>query len=175
MPKSGIWFLVGFNHRDRESGALWGHTGWDFPMPMDASTSLWCESQQVHVTEPLCHAFSQHHAGCRGIISTSLPRRSCNGAVPLSQPCSLAVVSPFCQFTETISYKSHLRLKTKQQRLDFFFFPCQKPYVPCQDATRNTLHYRHTSFMLTQSRETFTASSHVISSLMHQGKASALR
>lgn len=68
-----------------------------------------------------------------------------------------------------------LETKDKTAEAWFLFFPCQKPYVPCQDVTRNTLRYRHTSFMLIQSRETFTPSSHVISSLMHQGKASALQ
>lgn len=108
------------------------------------------------------------------LLPPSLPHHSWNGAAPLSWCCSLAAISPFCQFTETVSSKSHLRLKTKQQRLDFFLFPCQKPYIPCQDVTCNTLHYRHTSLMLTQSRGTLTALSHIISGLMHQGKASAL-
>lgn len=174
MSKSETWFLVGFNHGDRESRAVWEYTGWDFPVLMDASASLQCESQQVSLTEPLCHPFSQHLMGYEGITAPSLPCHSWNGAVPLSWCCSLAAISPFCQFPETISSKSHLRLKTKQKRLDVLLFPCQKLYVPCQVVTCNTLNYRHTSLMLTQSRETLTALSHIISGLMHQGKASAL-
>lgn len=105
------------------------------------------------------------------LLPPSLPCHSWSGAVPLSQCCSLAAISPFCQFPQTVSSKSHLRLKTKQPRLDSCLLPCQKLYVACQDVTWSTLHYRHTPLMLTQSRETLTAWSHLISALMCQGKA----
>lgn len=140
-------------------------------MPTDVSTSLQWEPLQVHMTESLFHPFSQHHMGCRG--TCSLP------PLMLLQWCSASL--PVLQFGRhqpilPLHWDNFLQitLETKQQRCDCFSFPCQKPYVPCQDVTHNTLHYRHTSFMLTQKRDTFTASSHVISSLMHWGKASVL-
>lgn len=85
-------------------------------------------SMWVHLTEPPSTR-SPTTYGDRWDIAPSLPHHSWNGAVPLSWCCSLAAISPFCQFPETVSSKSHLRLKTKQQRLHSFLFLCQKLYV----------------------------------------------
>lgn len=170
--KLETWFLVCFNHEDRESKALWQYTGWDFLMLMDASASLQCASQQVPLTEPLCHP------ALHGIWRDYCSLPCCLITPGMVQCLSPGAVlwQPSAHFANSlrVSSKSHLRLKTKQQRLDFFLFPCQQLHIPCQDVTCNTLHYRHTSLMLTQSRETLTALSHVTSGLMHQGKALAL-
>lgn len=103
-------------------------------------------------------------------LPPSLPRRSSSGAARRLSP-SAAVQQSSAHFAD--SSESHQRLQTKQQSLELFFPSCQKPYVPCQDVTRNTSRYRHTSLTLTQSSGTFAAAAHVISTLMHQGKASA--
>lgn len=72
-----------------------------------------------------CHqaplpALLQTQHGVQGSCRTFLPQLSESSMEPLSQHCSWAIVSPFCQYAVTIPSKSHLRLKIKQHRLNFF-------------------------------------------------------
>lgn len=112
-----------------------------FSVLIDASTSLQCQSLQVHAAEPS----ASPSPNAMWDDYRDLPR-SRDSAVPLSQRCSLAVVSPFCRFTEAISSQSRSRLKTKQQRLISFFFPVRSHMchakmwhaTPCLTDTRHS-------------------------------------
>lgn len=115
----GIWCLVGCTHHVRAQSFLWD-THWEVPT-LRAMAAL----HLGYLSAGCCHqvplpALLQAQHGVQVSYCTFLPQLSESSMEPLSQHCSWASVSPFCQYAVTILSKSHLRLKIKQHRLNFF-------------------------------------------------------
>lgn len=159
------WFLVGFNHHDRKSRALGIHRMrcfqcWQMHPPL-FSASL-CRFTRLNPLPPLLPA------GRKRIIATSLPLATVRCLSP-----SAAVWQSSAHPILPIHWNNFLPItletKDKTAKADFFFLPlseaiCAMPRCDTRHLAVQT-HVTHAD----------SALAHVISSLMHQGKASALQ